>query len=330
MVSTSLTSVSSARDYFKSHDRVTKYENPDKMVHSVGWNSEGRRLAYGGLEKTVGVASLDPSKGLRTEFTCKGHTDVVDRVTWHSSAPQLLASASSDKSARVWDVRSKKGIATITTKGQNINAAWSPDGKSLCLGDKEDRLAFVDTATWKVRHEEQLRCEVNEFAYSPSGDLLFVCCGGGQVAIFDAASMARILTLQAHPSQASCLSIAMDPNGRYFAVGAQDSLVSLWDLPRVTCLRAVERLDWPVRAVSASADGALLAAGSEDNCIDIAWLATGERVAEIRTDGECFAVAWHPQQPLLAYATAPDPAALSSRSSRDPPAMIRLFGHERR
>lgn len=44
------------------------------------------------------------------------------------------------------------------------------------------------------------------------------------------------------------------------------------------CSKSCFRLDYPVRAVSFSYDGALLAAGSEDHFIDIANVQTGERL----------------------------------------------------
>ena len=43
-------------------------------------------------------------------------------------------------------------------------------------------------------------------------------------------------------------------------------------------MRALTRLDWPVRTVAFSHDGALIASASEDLLIDIAEVASGEVV----------------------------------------------------
>ena len=32
----------------------------------------------------------------------------------------------------------------IDTKGENINLSWSPDGKYVCVGNKDDLLSFID------------------------------------------------------------------------------------------------------------------------------------------------------------------------------------------
>ena len=37
------------------------------------------------------------------------------------------------KQVRIWESRSSKAAATISTKGENINIAWAPDGKTILL-----------------------------------------------------------------------------------------------------------------------------------------------------------------------------------------------------
>lgn len=52
------------------------------------------------------------------------------------------------------------------------------------------------------------------------------------------------------------------------------------------------RLEWPVRTLSFSHDGKLLASGSEDQTIDIAYVETGEQVAHISVTYPTFTLAW--------------------------------------
>lgn len=62
------------------------------------------------------------------------------------------------------------------------------------------------------------------------------------------------------------------------------------------------RLDWPVRTISFSHDGQMLASASEDLLIDIAQVETGAKITDIPVEAATFTVAWHPKQYLLAYA----------------------------
>ena len=41
------------------------------------------------------------------------------------------------------------------------------------------------------------------------------------------------------------------------------------------------RLDWPVRTLSFSHDGAMLASASEDHFIDVSCVETGDKICEV-------------------------------------------------
>jgi WD40 repeat protein len=88
--------------------------------------------------------------------------------------------------------------------------------------------------------------------------------------------MKEVHVIQAHP--ANCICIEFHPSGEYFAVGAADAVVSLWNLQELACLRTFTNLDWPVRAISFNHDGSLLASASEDLLIDISHVDSGEKV----------------------------------------------------
>lgn len=291
--------VEELQNFFKTHNKIKEQKAHTSKVHSVGWSCDGKRLASGSFDKTVAVFTLDREK-LNKDSTFRGHTGSVDQLCWHASLPDLLSTASGDKTVRIWDVRAGKCATIINTNGENINITWSPDGKTIAVGNKEDLVTFIDTRTHKIKSEKQFNFEVNEIAWNNTSDLFFLTNGQGCVHILNYPNLELQHVLKAHPG--TCICIEFDPTGKYFATGSADALVSIWDADELACLRVLSRLDWPVRTISFSYDGKLLASASEDLLIDIAHTETGEKISDIAVDAATFTVAWHPKQYLLAYA----------------------------
>lgn len=184
--------------------------------------------------------------------------------------------------------------------GENINICWSPDGQAIAVGNKDDLVTFIDVKTHKIKQEQLFKFEVNEISWNKDNDLFFLTSGQGHVYVLSYPDLTQQIVLNAHPS--TCICIEFDKTGKYFAVGSADAMVSIWDANQLVCLRTISRLEWPARTISFSHDGNLLASGSEDLLIDISYVETGEKVAEITTEAPTFTVSFHPKRPLLAYA----------------------------
>ena len=274
-------------------------------MHSLAWSCNGAKLASGSVDQSVRVWAVDPT-GRATDTELKGHQDSVDQLRWDPHQPEVLGTASGDKTVRIWDARTGKCAHAIETRGENINIRWSPDGQHIAVGDKDDNISFVEMRKCKLLKSIKFGCEVNEMAWEATGKLLFLTTGTGTVEIFRYADMlssgetTSAHTLHAHT--ANCYCIDFDPKGEHFAVGGADAMVSVWNTAELVCVRTCARLEWPVRTLSFSHDCAFLASGSEDQVIDVASVATGELAHAIPSNAPMNSVAWHPSKLLLAYA----------------------------
>uniref|UniRef100_A0A8C2ZZU2 THO complex subunit 3 n=2 Tax=Cyclopterus lumpus TaxID=8103 RepID=A0A8C2ZZU2_CYCLU len=287
------------QESFRGNNKSREFPAHTAKVHSVAWSCDGRRLASGSFDKTASVFLLEKDR-LVKENNYRGHGDSVDQLCWHPTNPDLFVTASGDKTIRIWDVRTTKCIATVNTKGENINICWSPDGQTIAVGNKDDVVTFIDAKTHRSRAEEQFKFEVNEISWNNDNDMFFLTNGNGCINILSYPELKPIQSINAHPS--NCICIKFDPTGKHFATGSADALVSLWSVEELVCVRCFSRLDWPVRTLSFSHDGKMLASASEDHFIDIAEVETGEKLWEVQCDSPTFTVAWHPKRPLLAYA----------------------------
>ncbi|KAJ1561172.1 THO complex subunit 3, partial [Nowakowskiella sp. JEL0078] len=317
-----------AKDYSRLFSKATARElrGHKGKVQSVGWNCDGRRIASGSGDQTARVWSLSQTSSSltanRDSTELRGHQGEVVVLCWDPLNTDRLATASVDKTVRLWDVRIPKCTNVINTPGENINLVWAHDGNCIAVGDKKDLISFIDpkmlgtnstliTDGTKTTEQSTAICgeiknevEVNEIGWNNSLDLFFMSTGEGTIKILEYPSFKHIHTVYAHTANCCCLEF--DPRGRYFATGSADAIVSLWDVEDFVCVRTFGGLDWPVRSISFSFDGELIASGSEDNWIEIvivkSHVESGETVHKIKCKAATNTVAWHPNRFLLAYA----------------------------
>lgn len=272
-----------------------------KRVYTLDWNMTGKCLATGSADTNIRLWELDHG-GLSTILELKGHSDNVEHVSFHPTDPNILASASSDKSVNLWDTRTGKKTHSEKTKGANFNIGWKSNGDKLAIGSIDNSVAIYDVRNWQQEKLLQFKMNVYELAWDNLGSIFFVCTSLGHVLTFDGndPNLPPLMTLECHTG--SCYCIAFDPKNRYFATGAADTFVFLWDLQELAPVNSYNHLEWPLRNLSFSYDGNLLATTSEDLFIDIIEVQSCEQVTSIRCQAPQLSVSWHPHHYLLAYA----------------------------
>ncbi|KAF7140682.1 hypothetical protein RHSIM_Rhsim06G0234500 [Rhododendron simsii] len=278
-----------------------EYEGHKKKVHSVAWNCSGTKVASGSADQTARIWHIEPhGHGKVKDIELKGHNDSVDQLCWDPKHADLIATASEVGSMLLGKKRKNNCPRQAELSDENINITYKPDGTHIAVGNRDDELTILDVRKFKAIHKQKFSYEVNEMAWSMTGDRFFLTTGNGTVEVLAYPSLQSVDTLVAHT--ASCYCIAIDPLGRYFAVGSADSLVSLWDISQMLCTRTFTKLEWPVRTVSFNYTGEYIASASEDSFTDISNVQTGRSVHQIPCRAATNSVEWNPKYNLLAYA----------------------------
>ncbi|PQQ15934.1 THO complex subunit 3 [Prunus yedoensis var. nudiflora] len=270
-----------------------EYPGHKKKVHSVAWNCTGTKLASGSVDQTARVWHIEPhGHGKVKDIELKGHTDSVDQLCWDPKHADLIATASGDKTVRLWDARSGKCAQLAELSGENINITYKPDGTHIAVGNRDDELTILDVRKFKPIHKRKFNYEVNEIAWSTTSEIFFLTTGNGTVEVLAYPSLRPVDTLMAHTAGVIALRL----------IHLEGILLLEVPIPWSACGISQRCSVSPVRTISFNNTGEYLASASEDLFIDISNVQTGRTVHQIPCRAAMNSVEWNPKSNLLAYA----------------------------
>ncbi|MHB9857898.1 nSTAND1 domain-containing NTPase [Streptomyces sp. YIM S03343] len=305
-------------------------------VLGVAFAPDGRRLASGGVDRTVRLWDVP---GRRATATLTGHSDDVNAVAYTPDGTTVV-SAGGDGTTRLWDVATGRPTATLAghtdyvlsvavdptgtllaTAGfdQSVvlwdlrgpaltarpftevsRAVYSPDGRLLATADADHTVRLWDVARRRVVATfTGHRESVTSVAFAPDGRLLASAGSDGGIRLWDVRTHRPAGTLTGHTGDV--FAVAFAPDGRTLASAGADRTVRLWDVPARRPLAVLTGHTDSVDDVAFSPDGRILASAGDDLTIRLWDVATHHTLAVLTGHtGAVRGVAFSPDGRTLA------------------------------
>jgi FOG: WD40 repeat len=283
------------------------------VVRSVAFTPDGAVLAAaGGNIDDFAVHIWEASSG-QSLGTLDGHTGIIWGVAF-SPDGQMLASVSSDKTAKIWDWRKRSLLKSLDFPGEVSSVSFSPDGQALAVGGVDEPQNQIQNAavwtfsvdSWKPVRKFSEYLNVTAMAYSPDGRWLL---GGGtsrNVQVWQASDGASLFTFN-HAHQVS--KAAISPDSSSVATATCETTINticteggvwLWDLRTGRLIQKLKGFPDVVESVAFSVDGSSLIAASRDGTLRVYATSDDQPRFEAASEGGIEALALSPDGGLLA------------------------------
>lgn len=173
-------------------ERIQSWMANCDRVNCLIWTADGGTLISSGFDQTIQLWKMTSDHPI-PETRLTGHQDHA-RAVAISPNGRILASVSSDKILRIWDIAQRECLAVLQEHQLSVyTVAYHPNGELLATAGADKTVKL-----WDVRDPQQVRC---------------------------------VATLIGHQAEVS--AVAFSPDGQRLASGSYDQTVILWEIGEI-------------------------------------------------------------------------------------------------
>jgi WD40 repeat protein len=277
------------------------------QVNSVFFTPDGK-LISGSADRTVKIWDLDGN--LLT--TLKGHGAEVKDV---SMSGNIIASASMDKSIKLWQINISKPKSSI------YSVTFSADGKLAVSAGWDGNVNIQRVDTWKSQVFQADDSPILAIDISRDGQI--ATAAGQKIKLWNLNNQ-LLQTFTGHTDIVT--SVAFSLNRQHLASGSDDKTIKLWRLRDGKLMQTLSGHQDGVTSVAFSPDSQTLATSSHDGTVKLWRVVDGKFLKTLQDDigGNVTVVKFSPNGNILASTSSNNNIHLWNIADNT---LIKLTGH---
>ena len=302
--------------------KLTTLQGHSSWVNSAAYSPDGKRIVTASWDQIAII--WDAASGTKL-LTLQGHSDALWSAAYSPNGKHIVT-ASNDGTAIIWDAVSGAKLTTLQGHISWVHsAAYSPDGQRIVTASADQTAIIWNADATSGTESNIFRGHTNwvqSAVYSPDGLRIVTASEDSTAIIWDAASGAKLATLQGH-SKAS-LSAAYSPDGKRIVSASGDQTAIIWDATSGAKLTTLQGHSGVVWSAAYSPDGQRIVTASSDQTAIIWDAASGAKLATLQGhSGVVWSAAYSPDGKRIVTASA-DPIIWDATSGAK---LTTLQGH---